>query len=689
MRKNLLLIFALLTGFSLSAQHQCGFDQKQEELLADNPQYRAEMAKMKTEWMDYISSKSQHASRAIITGTDTIYEIPVVVHVFHTGEAVGHNYNKSEATIQAWLDYTNEIYAATATGYVGAGAGGTVIPVRLVLAKRDESCNATSGIVRVNGSTIPGYSAGGLNRSSAGGASEASLKATSRWDANNYYNIYIVTQIDGWDGYSAGSGVAGYAGFPSNSNYNYSTFLFSSVVSSTSDVMAHEFGHSMGLYHTFASSTGPTFCSPVESDCSSEGDEVCDTERHPLVFTCPSMTDINPCTSVAYEGAQYNVMAYGSCPNRFTPGQKDRAVFMLKKYRNSLLLSLGAVDPPTGTAPTAASTTCFPTSIGTPGFNMGPTFVGFNNIAVASQGYSGDGGRYYIDYSQEVCQYSASHTEVDAEVTYPLQFTVAGLNDQYVKAYIDYDNSGTFEAAEQIYASSGRLAEGTYSTGVTIPATATKNVPLRLRVIADFSSFTSACSDREYGQTEDFTVTIVSPLAQSIISFDAINNNCQNIVSWKMNDCKEVAYFDIEKSTDGQNFKTVSTIQPTENQKEYAITDFNKENGVVIYRLAVQLTNGNKLFSTMAKVTDFCNNGFHVYPNPSTNNVQIKYLSNGKATTTITVIDVTGKVLVAQQSTAVKGENEWTVDLKNIPAGAYILKVSTENGSHQEVIVKQ
>ena len=689
MKKNLLIILALFIGLSLNAQHECGFDQNHQELLANNPQYRADVAKMEKGWMEYIASKSQNASRAIITGTDTIYEIPVVVHVIHTGEAVGHGYNKSDAAIQAWLDYTNDIYAGTATGYVGAGAGGAVIPIRLVLAKRDESCNATSGIIRIDGSAIPNYSTNGLGRRFTGGATEVSLKEESRWDPNHYYNIYIVTKIDGWDGYTFGGGVVGYANYPTNSNYNYSTFIMSAFASTTSNTMAHEFGHSMGLYHTFASSTGSSSCSAAETDCSAEGDRVCDTEIHPQVFTCPSMSATNPCTSVAYAGTQYNVMAYGSCPNRFTSGQKERAVFMLKNYRNNLLLSLGAVDPPTGTIPTAAATTCAPTSIAIPGFDMGPTYVSFNDIAVASQGYVGDGNRFYIDYSQEGCQYAVSHTEVDAGVAYSLQFRLTGLNDQYVKAYIDYDNSSTFEASEQIYASAGSLAEGTYSSSVTIPGTATKNVPLRLRVIADFSSFTSACSDRDYGQTEDFTVTIVSPLAQSILSFDARNNNCQNIVSWKMNDCKEVAYFEIEKSTDGQNFKTLSTIQPTENQKEYAITDLNNENGVVIYRLAVQLTSGDKLFSSVVKVTDFCNNGFHVYPNPATNNVQVKYLSNGKTSATITVIDVTGKVMVAQQSTAVKGENEWTVDLKNIPAGAYILKVSTENGSHQEVIVKQ
>src|SRR5690606_36393091 len=101
MKKTVLFIFSLVAGFALSAQHQCAFDQKHEERLLKDPQYNKDVANMQAEWKDYVNSKSQYASRGIITGTDTIYEIPVVVHVFHTGETVGHNYNKSDADIQA------------------------------------------------------------------------------------------------------------------------------------------------------------------------------------------------------------------------------------------------------------------------------------------------------------------------------------------------------------------------------------------------------------------------------------------------------------------------------------------------------------------------------------------------------------------------------------------------------------
>lgn len=91
-----------------------------------------------------------------------------------------------------------------------------MIPFRLVLAKRNASCNATSGIVQVNiTSTYPQYSTKGLNSDNTDGVSADQARVLSRWDTNLYYNIYVINTFDSVP-LSNTAGLQGYASFPTN-----------------------------------------------------------------------------------------------------------------------------------------------------------------------------------------------------------------------------------------------------------------------------------------------------------------------------------------------------------------------------------------------------------------------------------------------------------------------------------------
>ncbi|MDX5348510.1 MAG: PKD domain-containing protein, partial [Hymenobacteraceae bacterium] len=82
-----------------------------------------------------------------------------------------------------------------------------------------------------------------------------------------------------------------------------------------------------------------------------------------------------------------------------------------------------------------------------------------------------------------------------------------GSNVHNTRFYIDYNNNGTFEPGELVHEV---LAQDNPTGYVFIPpGVAALNVPLRLRVISDYSggSF-DACSGVTHGQAEDYTITI-------------------------------------------------------------------------------------------------------------------------------------------------------------------------------------
>jgi len=268
----------------------------------------------------------------------TAVTIPLVVHIMHTGEDEGIGSNISDEQIQSAVDGLNEDFRKMA-GTNGDGAG-VDVEFNFCLAARDPDGNPTDGINRINASSIPSYATEGITVGQGSGADETAVKALSRWPRADYYNIWIVNEIEDNDG---GSGIQGYAYFPNSSAsrdgtvclYNaFGTVGTLKSYTSMNRTATHELGHAFYLYHTFQGST----CN--ETDCANQGDRVCDT---------PATTSNTSCNSPACSGTQQveNYMDYTSqtCQDMFTQGQKERMWANLDLYRSSLTTSNGCIPP--------------------------------------------------------------------------------------------------------------------------------------------------------------------------------------------------------------------------------------------------------------------------------------------------------------------------------------------------------
>ncbi|MCC3159436.1 GEVED domain-containing protein [Hymenobacter sp. 15J16-1T3B] len=130
--------------------------------------------------------------------------------------------------------------------------------------------------------------------------------------------------------------------------------------------------------------------------------------------------------------------------------------------------------------------------------NYGITAVNLGTLTNTSTG----GSAGYQDFT---CTGRVSLTEA---TRYPLTI-ITSSNRQDTRVWLDLNNDGQFASSEQLLQS---LDQASPVTGfVTIPNTAVKNVPLRLRIVSDFvgSSFT-ACAGVQQGQAEDYTVTVLA-----------------------------------------------------------------------------------------------------------------------------------------------------------------------------------
>lgn len=515
MMRKLSFLLILLSSISYYGSAQrCGTDDLNWKLSQSSATYRQNIQDNNALIAQVIRNSSK--SKIINTANGPVYEIPVVIHVIHTGGAVGTTFNPADSVLENMIIYLNKTYAATWPLYPSASTGGTFFPIQFTLAKRDPNCNATNGIERLNGSTMlgPAYTSNGVNLDQTNGVSDASVKALSDWNNNDYYNVWVVNKIDSNDG-TFGTYTAGYATFPGGNPATDGTIMLARKAKYGEITLPHEIGHAFFLYHVFEGddpgNTGAATTCPPTTNCSTTGDLVCDTEpMKRSTFNCPSGT--NACTGLAWANTQHNFMDYSNCQDRFTPGQKTRLLATLLNIRGSLISSLGAT--PLSSSPHAYN--CTP-SINNP-FNMvdaGPYQVIFNDMTGTSAGgYNRDGNLVYIDRS---CQQQAN---VIAGQAYTIS-VLTKVNAQKVRVYIDYNDDGVFNSTnELVYSHTGSTATETHTGTITIPSSPSVTcTPIRMRVISDLASSTTptSCSALDYGQAEDYSV-IIRPAAPATIS---------------------------------------------------------------------------------------------------------------------------------------------------------------------------
>ncbi|MBZ0205620.1 MAG: thrombospondin type 3 repeat-containing protein, partial [Flavobacteriales bacterium] len=255
------------------------------------------------------------------------------------------------------------------------------------------------------------------------------------------------------------SNLAGVIGSPALSN----TITMTVTGSPLSGFSASQLAGCMGTNFTF---TDTSLLSPTSWNWSFPGG------------TPSSSTAQNPVVSYASAGT-YSITLVAS--NGFGTGTTAVGTDMITVY----------AAPPTACAVTRSNS---PTS------GIGITKVSLNNI------------NHTTAYNDAVMNdfTCSAWTALEASTLYPIAVSVGNANDQWVRVYIDYDNSGTFSAGELVF--SPATGSGVRSGSFTTPASPLTDVLLRMRVITDFVNTTpGACTTPvQYGQVEEYGIVFLS-----------------------------------------------------------------------------------------------------------------------------------------------------------------------------------
>ncbi len=79
----------------------------------------------------------------------------------------------------------------------------------------------------------------------------------------------------------------------------------------------------------------------------------------------------------------------------------------------------------------------------------------------------------------------------------------------------------------------------------------------------------------------------------------------------------------------------------------------------------------------------------HLYPNPTKDELQLRYNLQKGDKITISLFDLQGKLLLVKETEKSPGENQDTLDLRQIAPGTYICRISGTVHSISKQIIKQ
>ncbi len=334
--KNLLafnLLFLLLPLLTQAQQQQVHpisspfFNCAADEMLRSRPQLWLKQQQLEEQIL------AQNGNTSAAKPGALPYVLPLVVHIIHQNGAE----NISDDQVFAAVEHLNQAFAHE--GYYAQLGDGVNTQIQFCLAKRDPDGQFTNGITRTNSALTEMVIE----------TDDQNIKDLSRWNTNDYVNVWIVKSITSQ---AVGSGVAGYANFASEHGQDFDGLVceaqFFGASAATDAVFIHEIGHYLNLYHTFQGGCPNT-------DCQASGDRVCDTPPDQATHTycdynsCHTDADDssanNPFTSDVNDATE-NFMDYSpfQCYRSFTHGQGERMRFAIENIRNSLLASTGCLD---------------------------------------------------------------------------------------------------------------------------------------------------------------------------------------------------------------------------------------------------------------------------------------------------------------------------------------------------------
>jgi len=258
------------------------------------------------------------------------------------------------------------------------------------------------------------------------------------------------------------------------------------------------------------------------------------------------------------------------------------------------------------------------------------------------------------------------------------QFGVKSFQPQYsvvsdLGPWIDFGTAVTFPGAggNQMF------------TNVPLPLICDNQPNVWVRLL---STTTTVNTGGDYIDEITVSGNIMVPLPVSISNFSIKTEKNNNLVSWTTETETNNSHFDLQKSTNANDFTTIANIPSrakdgnSNTQLNYSYADANPAAGHNYYRLKQTDINGSVVYSeVLHAVNSKSDASIRVYPNPAKDMLNIEVYSANGLPLTLTLTDMQGNVVKKISSDISIGNNAIAVDMKPLLTGIYTLHLYQEN----------
>jgi hypothetical protein len=187
------------------------------------------------------------------------------------------------------------------------------------------------------------------------------------------------------------------------------------------------------------------------------------------------------------------------------------------------------------------------------------------------------------------------------------------------------------------------------------------------------------------------------PLPATVTNFSGMKLETSDKLSWTTSSEQNNAYFNLQHSTDGTNFSTIAKVNskaPNGNSAatiNYTSINAEPKLGHNYYRLQ-QVDLDNKT-SVHAQIVDLIwganGNTVSIYPNPTTDILNIDLYAQTAQNTTVKLLDMSGRVIKQIQAKSAVGMNNIKLSMGEIASGVYTVQVYENNTlSHTSKVKK-
>lgn len=162
-------------------------------------------------------------------------------------------------------------------------------------------------------------------------------------------------------------------------------------------------------------------------------------------------------------------------------------------------------------------------------------------------------------------------------------------------------------------------------------------------------------------------------------------------ISWDIFDAVQVRSFELQRALGGQTFTTIAYQHPTANRLHYSLLDSSWRNDLQLYRIKVNLRNGNSYYSNIVSINE-SQLGVRltsIRPNPLSSDAVLSVHAEAPCLVMLSVYNMAGQHLIDRPVNLKKGQNAIQLSFSNLKAGTYYLQLRSENANYRYQFVKQ